>query len=222
MQVSIIVATYGEATWPLLAKHRALPSAQKQEAHEVISVHQSDWSIAQIRNYGAEQATGDWLCFLDADDELGFDYIGAMRRALEQERGVAETPLLLTPAVSYVVGRRVSPPKIAPRVPLESGNWLVIGTLLPRKLFFAVGGFIDRGDPPGSYGYEDWSLWTRCHKAEARVIGVPKAVYLAHVRKGSRNRSATSEQRLRWHYTIGRDIWPEHYPEGWMGIHDYC
>lgn len=216
VDVSIVIAAYGEDDWRELAFERAYPSTFGQDPHEVVAIYERGMTLAQVRNLGAAKATGDWLCFLDADDELGSGYIGAMRRALEQERGVDGAPLLLTPAVSYILRSRAHPPRIASQVPLEFGNWLVIGTLVPRDLFNEVGGFIDHGIG----GYEDWSLWTRCHKAGARVVRVPEAIYRAHVNYRSRNRSASYEQRLHWHYKIGRDIWPEYYPQGWMGLND--
>ena len=32
--------------------------------------HYPDGNVSTFRNEVAKQATGDWLCFLDADDEL--------------------------------------------------------------------------------------------------------------------------------------------------------
>ncbi len=34
-------------------------------------LHEDDATIAEVRNKNTVDATGDWLCFLDADDELG-------------------------------------------------------------------------------------------------------------------------------------------------------
>ena len=220
MNVSVVVATYGSEEWARLGQERAYPSALDQGAHEIVVGHDPEGTVSSVRNSLAEKTSGDWLCFLDGDDELGPGYLEAMRRAFEREGRTDGVPLLLTPAVSYVRGpKRRTPPRIWPEVAFERGNWLVIGTLLLRDLFFSVGGFRDYGDPPGSTGYEDWSLWGRCYLAGAQVVKVPRAVYVAYWQASSRNHFADAQTRLRWHHEIGRDLFPEHYDEGWIGRH---
>src|SRR3990167_7008296 len=166
MNVSIIIATFGAESWRELALNRAYPSALNQGAHEVIVGHDPEGTIASVRNSLAEKATGDWLCFLDGDDELAPGYLDAMKHVFsaldcceDGERAGWKT--LLTPAVSYITARgKRATPKIWPECSLSSGSWLVVSTLIPRDLFFQVGGFRDYGDPPGSIGYEDWGLFS--------------------------------------------------------------
>jgi hypothetical protein len=57
-------------------------------------------------------------------------------------------------------------------VPLRQANWLVIGTLVHRDLFWEVGGF-----PEAEHGLEDWALWSKCVRAGAEIVKVPDAVY---------------------------------------------
>lgn len=204
MLTSIIIATYGAESWRQLALKRAFPSAKDQGAHEIIVGHDGESSLSHVRNVLAEKATGEWLCFLDADDELAPGYLGAMERALEQE-GVAppQTALLLTPAVSFVRnnGRR----EIAHfqrEQDLREGNWLTIGTLIPTAHFQEIGGF--REWPL----YEDWDLWAR---STARIVKVSSAIYLAHYSPTSRNRRARRAERNYWHQMIGHDLWPDYY-----------
>jgi glycosyltransferase involved in cell wall biosynthesis len=219
VNISVVIATYGSEEWARLGQERAHPSALDQGAHEIVIGHDIEGTVSSVRNSLAEKTSGDWLCFLDGDDELGPGYVEAMRRACERE-GRAGTPLLLTPAVSYVRGpRKRTPARIWPQVPFEQGNWLVIGTLLPRDLFFSVGGFRDYGNPPGENAYEDWSLWARCYQAGVQVVQVPSAVYFAYWETSSRHRNADAQTRLRWHHEIGRDLFPEHYDEGWIDRH---
>jgi GT2 family glycosyltransferase len=207
MNVSIIIATYGDEAWGHLALTRAHPSAVTQDAHEIIFRHKEHATIAEIRNELAQEATGEWLCFLDADDELGPGYIEAMRRALEQERGTeGSDPLLLTPAVSYVHKGRPRPPKFHPEGDFRDDNFIVVGTLVERELFHKVEGF---GDYP--HGFEDWSLWAKCWKAGARVVRVKRAVYYAHVDRNSKHRTAwrDREWQVEMHYKVRRELFPE-------------
>src|SRR3990172_10108928 len=101
MNVSICIATFGDSRWRDLPYSRAYPSALDQGAHEIIMEHQPEGTVASSRNAAAEKAKGDWLCFLDADDELAQGYLSAMRRVYEREQLPAGSQLLLTPAVHF-------------------------------------------------------------------------------------------------------------------------
>src|SRR5688500_151517 len=140
MKVSIVISTYGEEHWKELAMTRAYPSALNQGAHEIIVGHDTNATIAQVRNALAEKTSGDWLCFLDADDTLGEGYLDAMKKA--KDAVYITRPTLCTPAVSYVRRGKPSPPKFNDRgISLRDDNWLVVGTLIEKKLFDAIGGF---------------------------------------------------------------------------------
>lgn len=191
MDVTVIVGTYGGAEWPRLAEARAIPSVPR----DVFSVHVHANTLHDARNEGALQATTEWLCFLDADDELEPGYFDTMSRA---------TADLRAPAVRYIRNGRPDKPRM-PQVAghthaceaacLPAGNWLVIGSLIRRELFMRVGGFRDFA------WSEDWDLWLRCHLAGATFESVPGAVYRAHMRPRSRNRPPV-EDRLRVHFEI--------------------
>lgn len=153
-----------------MAATRAAPSARAQ-SDDVIVVHEPDGDVATSRNAAASQAKHDWLCFLDGDDELAFGFVGQIQNA-----EIPGDDVLYTPAVQYVIGgRRRRPPRIWPEVNLEFGNWLIIGTVIHRDLFWTVGGF-----RPFAHGLEDFALWGRCWRYGCQIVKVPKAVYVAH------------------------------------------
>ena len=190
-QTSIVIASYGDAEWSRMAHSRAVPSAERQDAHEVVVVHQPRGNISAARNEGAAQATGDWLCFLDADDELDPRFLTAMARAQRMRRQTIDgSRVLYTPAVSYVRQGRRRPAMIHREVPLTSGNWLVIGTLVSRELFNEVGGFRD-----WPHGLEDWDLWARIWTAGCTIIKVPRAVYIAHWNEDSKHHVLARDKR---------------------------
>ena len=206
MNVSILIPSYGESVWQEMAETRALPSATRAGADEVLIEHDSDGTIASVRNSLAEKATGEWLCFLDADDELGPGYIQAMRRAYEQARRHDGSPLLLTPAVSYVTKGRPRPPRLLPIVDLSRGNYLVIGTLVQRELFLSVGGFENY-----PHGFEDWSLWAKCWKAGAKVVQVRRATYIAYIDPTSKHRRMWRDKdyQAAMHEKVRGELFPE-------------
>lgn len=182
MTVSVIVATYGDPKWHELAKERAIPSIMQPGVTEFFYYHFNDGGIAAARNVNAKAATGEWLLFVDADDEIAPGYIGAMTAAVEREANA--TRLLFTPAVQVIrSGRTPGPPTFFRQVPLRDANWLVVGTLIHRDLFWEVGGF-----PDYPHGLEDWALWSKCARVGATVVKVPGAVYRYHANPDSEHR----------------------------------
>jgi GT2 family glycosyltransferase len=197
--ISICVATCGDDRWRHLAAKRAVPSARKQDV-EVVVEHQPEGSVASARNRAAERAAGRYLIFLDADDELGAGY------AAEMAQAIGEAPAMYVPRVSYINGYRAQAPKYWPEVSLRDGNWLVIGTMMPREDFLSAGGFASWVDL-----YEDWHLFARLWRDGMPIVKVPEATYVAHVSNASRNRNRNQAARLFWHQKIGHDVFPEHY-----------
>lgn len=202
--ISVVITTYGDLAWRELAWSRAYPSTVGQNAHEVIVHHEDDMSIGPARNTAAGKASGDYLCFLDADDELAPGYISVMEDAIR----VHEDPsmALFYPAVRYMRKNNPAPDLVRPISNLKHDNFLVIGTVVNRRLFQSVGGFSDYG-----HGYEDWAAWAKCWKAGAQIVAVPKAVYIAHI-------NPRSEHRVRWrnrkeqvaeHMRIQAELFPE-------------
>ena len=196
-EISVIVATYGDPSWAQMAEIRAVASLDEQDMDEFVTLHQLTGTRATSLNDGADQATGDWLLFLDADDELAPGYVGAMRRALEREHEDAHA--LLTPAVQKIMKGRPGQPSFFDRgISLRDDNWLVIGTLIHKDLFHRVGGF-----PDYPHGFEDFALWSKCYRVGARVVKVPDAVYRYHWnpqsahKQGWRNRSWQVETHQR-------------------------
>lgn len=204
MNVSVIVATYGTQDWNDLAHNRAIPSVNGEEPGELVSVHEPDGTCASSRNRGADQATGDWLCFLDADDELAPGYLGAMERAFERQPTDGTSRLLLTPAVQQIRKGRPGKPFFFPECSFETGNWIVIGTLIERVFFEEIGGF--REHP---HGLEDWNLWARAARAGARVVRVRDAVYVAHWNPKSKHHvlSRNRPEYMAAYETARKDAW---------------
>lgn len=202
--ISIVITTYGGDHWREIARQRAVPSTEDQGAYEVIVHHEPGMRIGPARNAAAKRATGEWLLFLDADDELEPEYVHAMIDAICSEE--RPEPALLQPSVRYVRNRRSIPPFLIPEEDLRYENYLVVGTVLRRKLFQSVGGF---GDYP--HGFEDWSLWAKCWKAGAKVFPVPRAIYKAHINPQSEHHKLWRNRReqLRLHLEIQRELFPE-------------
>ena len=202
--ISIIITTYGADHWIEIARQRAIPSAQKQAAYEIIVHHEPGLEIGPARNMAAQRARGEWLLFLDADDELEDGYVEEMTNAI-CDSGRPE-PALLQPAVRYIRKGRTQDPFVMPSRDLTTDNFLVIGTVLRRSLFEKVGGFNDY-----PHGFEDWSLWAKCWKEGAAIYPVPKAIYNAHVNPQSKHRMLWRDRKhqVEYHMRIQAELFPE-------------
>lgn len=202
--ISIIVTTYGGDEWKEMARQRALPSTEGQGAHEVIFHHEPNLTIGPARNRAAEKATGEWLLFLDADDELEDEYLDRMKDAICSE--ARPEPALLQPSVQYIRKKVAAPAFVIPQKDLSTDNYLVIGTVLRRKLFHKVRGFNDY-----PHGFEDWSLWAKCWKAGAQVYPVPDAIYRAHINPQSAHRQMwrNRKEQVATHLRVQAELFPE-------------
>jgi hypothetical protein len=224
VKVSVLVATFGHTKWKHLARTRAIPSADVERPHEVLSRHDAGGTLASVRNRLAEEATGDFLCHLDADDQLAPGYLDAMAHAWYAYIGPQLTrhpplagPPLLVPAVQYL---RDDEPFGQPAIPARGEdpnaarrmieiNCCVVGTLVPRNLFLKIGGFREAladGTPLSSL--EDWDVFLRCQIAGARLVPVPAAVYRATMSANGRNadqspyRAIRAELELAWREAV--------------------
>lgn len=205
--ISVCITTYGEDAWHELAWSRAYPSVIDQGADEVLVKHWDDLAIGPARNATAADAVGDFLIFLDADDELETGYVEAMRDAI----GECSHPLqmLYQPAVRYIRKGQMANPILIPQKDLRIDNYLVVGTMVSRSLFTDVGGFEDL-----KHGYEDWSCWAKCWKAGATITQVPHAIYNAHINPHSKHRQMWRRRReqVYWHQHAQHLLFPEEYP----------
>ena len=199
MDVTVVIATYGDMTWLDLAD---TAEASVPPGVRVVRVHGD--TLHDARNEALDKVTTEWVCHLDADDELEHGYFDHVSQGAADVRA---------PSVRYClngISRR------APHVPrvaghahdctadcLPDGNWLVVGSVARADLLREVGGW--RDFPV----YEDWDLWLRCHLAGATIEALPDAVYRAHVRFDSRNRGPARDVKEAAHRAIYAANFPQ-------------
>jgi glycosyltransferase involved in cell wall biosynthesis len=193
--VAVIVATFGEDRWAQLARTVAVPSAEAERPAELIVHHgAAGEQLHQARNDAAGLARSEWLCFLDADDQLEPGYLAALLSASGDLRA---------PAVRYVPedalpGAPDPPAQTFERRNISTMNPCVIGTLIRRQLFEEAGRFWPER------AWEDWSLFRRAWLLGATIEHVPSAVYRVTVNAAGRNSTVDRP------HTLHREILRSH------------
>jgi glycosyltransferase involved in cell wall biosynthesis len=139
-------------------------------------IRQENAGVSAARNRGAREAGGEWLAFLDSDDEW---LPGKIERQLQELKANPH-------AILVYGGARIRQPDGSESegrgTPVsELGTALRNGTAIPpsvavvrRDVFLRVGGF----DESLSFG-EDWDLWLRL-KEHGEFLGVAEPLMLSH------------------------------------------
>lgn len=181
MDVSIVVSTFGNYKWQLLAQERALPSAS---SFDVPVIYNHGKTLHEARNLGLSQVETEYVCYLDADDILAPGYFDEIEKVEGDIR---------VPAVSYypnpskmpnVVGHTHSCNAYC----LDEGNWIVVGAVAKVELLKKVGGW------KNYEVFEDYDLWQRCWIVGASIVPVPKATYIAYSTPQGRNKAMPVEK----------------------------
>ncbi len=197
MDVTVIVATYGDRKWHDLAMGRAVPSAATQTRHKGdrpvpvrVYHHDQPESCGQARNQAvAEFDPQGWIVFLDADDALAPGYIATM------EKVGGPWGRLMVPRLQHRGGKPVH----FQERDIRTMNPCPIGTAIHRSVFDDVGGFWDEE------AWEDWSLFRRAFITGANLMFVDSVYQVP--REGGRNRSAAGDRKLRDKIIASHDAW---------------
>ena len=144
-------------------------------------------SFAAQRNFAQDQARGDWVFFLDADERLSSELLAAIRRHLERWPGAAGRVLRR----NHAFGRRhrfgvLKPDRVTRLFPKGAATWT--GLVHERPIFTGpvrpLAGHLEH------LTYADWaqyrakmeryaSLWAETAQAQGRRAGRWTAVWRA-------------------------------------------
>jgi glycosyltransferase involved in cell wall biosynthesis len=124
------------------------------DRYDVIKKYIQNGGVAHARNVGANIATGDYLIFLDADDEIEPDYIEKTLLKMKGDIQVVYTDFRMFGDVDHIVKEQDYSDE-------NMRRWQLVPStcaLIDRRIFEQVGGF-DNGEH-----YEDWGFWLRVSK----------------------------------------------------------
>jgi len=137
------------------------------DKYDVKKVYIKNGGVANARNVGANNATGDLLLFLDADDEISSDYLEKTVPRMKGDVQVVYTDLEFIGDQQGIVGY--------PDFSLEMmrDGQIIPSTcaLIDRRLFEQVGGF-DNGEL-----FEDWAFWLRIAIKEYKFYHIREPLF---------------------------------------------
>lgn len=158
--VEVIVIDDGsdDGTWQVLEGFDA----------RVRKVRQSRGGPYRARNLGAQLARGEWLAFLDADDDWRPDKLARQLAAADDQTGLVYTDRLNFGDCARVKELQSDSVTLWDGdvfEPLLQGNFITLSSVLMRKSWFdKLGGF-----SVTQRGVGDWDLWLRYAAAGGRV-----------------------------------------------------
>jgi glycosyltransferase involved in cell wall biosynthesis len=183
----------------------------------VYYLYQENRGLSGARNTGIRHARGDYLSYLDSDDQF-----------LPQKLSLQVAALHEQPTVDFVAGQAVpideqgqQVGKIfddglpANEIDLLLGNPLHVGSVLLRRSRQAQVGFFDEN----LRSYEDWDMWLRLARQGCRMAWLPQPVSLYRFHRAQMTRDG--QQMTTATFAVLDKLYADpDLPPAWLALRD--
>lgn len=143
-------------------------------------VWQANRGLSGARNTGIREARGEFLTFLDSDDQFLPDKLEQLLAAFEGDPGLGLVAgqAVLIDRLGRPIGEIFDRPLPADPTELLLGNPLHVGSVLLRRDWQERVGLFDES----LRSYEDWDMWLRLARAGCRMgwVARPVSLYRFH------------------------------------------
>lgn len=151
--------------------------------------------VSRARNAGAEIASGEYVAFLDDDDNWAPDYLLHAERVIQRDQPDVILATLNWVAEDKIIQTRCLPDKYTDSELLLDCFVSGSNTSVRKEAFVRAGGY----DPELSWG-EDATLVAVMRSQGARIVSAPEMHTLYHQHTGARlSTSQSSEKILRYY-----------------------
>ena len=157
-------------------------------------IHTANQGLADARNSGIREASGEYILPLDADDRIGSTYLEKAVRLLDEQPNVG---IVYCEAEFFgeESGRWELPPYRFPDVLL--GNYIFCSAFFRKA---------DWANTPGYQvicgGWEDYDFWLSLIEIGREVIRIPEVLFFYRRMSGSMIKTMTREEQLVAHSRI--------------------
>ena len=167
----------------------AVAQALSIDDTRVIYVKQANGGPSKARNRGIDLAHGEWIAFLDADDQWKPEFLA--QALVEAKKNAADG--IIVPAERFIeipgddkerYGPSVEYSRNLPSSLLSGIPFAPCMVLARTEIVRAVGGF--RG---GDIFWEDWDFWIRFAESGGRLVSI-EGMPLAFYRRSPNSRSS--------------------------------
>ncbi|HNT23468.1 MAG TPA: glycosyltransferase [Anaerolineales bacterium] len=177
--------------------------------------YQPNQGLAAARNKGLHLAKGEFIVFLDADDELAPSFFAKtlpVLRSNSEWAGVYTLSVYIDPDEKIlpgpVVGRIVPPDQLYSEL-LQGGFLPIMAAVVKRKAVLSIRGF-----ESSLSGTADWDYWLRLAK-ENLLVGIPEPLAYYRVYPGSMSTNAELMNRDRLQVLKKHFGTPDDHPSSW-------
>lgn len=188
------------------SKDDSLALARKFESDRVRIIHQENQGVAVARNTGILNAQGEFICFLDADDEWRPEYLSTIQGLTEQ---YPESAIFVTAyAVNMGNGKINYSTRLEPETGCLPSYWLTLAkgydfvwtsaTTIRRQALLDAGLF-----KPGEKIGQDLDMWARVARINPRVA-YSNHICVNYNRAAEQN--ARTRVRVAWAGAFIRDL----------------
>jgi GT2 family glycosyltransferase len=186
---SALGQTHGEIEVIVVDDGSRDDSVEVASRYPVRLIRQENLGVARARNRGAQEAQGELLVFLDADDVLDRTFVERCWASLREQP--ADVAYAYTQMELFGLESRIFPSHVfGSRTLVAEGNFVPVTTLLRRAAFESAGGF----DPTWA-AKEDYELWLRLLARGLKGVLVPAP--LLRYRRHGQTRDALSTDAAR-------------------------
>lgn len=151
-------------------------------------IHTANQGLAAARNNGINEAAGEYILPLDADDKIGSTYLEQAVLILDKNPEVG---------IVYCEAQLFGQARGKWELPEYSIEEMLINNVIFCSGFFRkkdwkrVGGY----DPEMRYGWEDYDFWLSLIELGVSVYQVPQILFYYRVVEGSMIRSASAKSK---------------------------
>lgn len=153
-------------------------------------INQSNQGLSSARNKGVEEAAGEFIAFIDADDKVDSKFYKKAVSLLQLKKNI----YFVGSWVNYFENSTGIWPSFTPEFPyLLYFNMVCGGGLVYKKSAYEEAG---RNDGKLEYGLEDWESVISLVGSGRHGVVIPEPLYHYRIRKGSMARRFTVEKIL--------------------------